>query len=1114
MNTVLFPAFKFLSLDYEHENYTKQNIATSWMLIPFPKEILQEEEYFHSNKFFNDLYRTPWKRPMPTCKVNEENSVTEVWKRFASFTDFLEKQPLLRKKISTDIVPSSNPCSQMDLDEVYSMPELYVLEDKDTHEECWKTNLSTTLEDYLLPNETVFLDYLAQFGQHVPRLRSLLSRLKTFPVQDPLVDWQRIPPPDEMLFRMDSSIKENLKPNMFLEEFHVIPPSIKEDCLSLPCTLELNKNCSQSRPQVSELMTILQLAPEEMSEEPGKTDITGLSTKICQEDDFIEHSTFERNLDPHKEENVEKHVCLKAYCDYELEVPIIAPCLNPKDKVTKNCVNLAPEELSPASTTFRITDGDTDILESMVSDMAGEPLLLKVPLSNNKSEHLTIKELKRRISVNPDNSVGLTLEEEWSKMRLNAKDQNIIEQLKIDIPITENLNTTEIESFKTIISDKLERNVEEKVSLINPKTNVHECKPQTSSNDSSLSMVAPVASQSNVISKDSNTPNNTDMNPENIKVFRHQEKTDQPKILLPPFKNVKRHLSPTKEGVSVNYVSQASKSQEQSYQLDQSLKKGLSVHDVQAEDDCDLLSSFIALRTKGPLGHSEQKCEGNVLSQGTSDKRKSKSASKENVAFYKVISKAIPGECAKFQILHVTPSTSQCQAYEVFQADAKLVLSKLVHLEVSACMEWNFRSVPFDHTRFLLRKQEKIINDGCKLGNKNDKDMMIFKNAALLHILVTLRDLILMCSLDAALEFMCKAKQQYKSVLGPYLHDVWRKLRIIQFGRDESREPNPKISAFLKWMEETNLEYEHYKVLMLTQMDENTIAEALNNISVKTGGLMAVGLSPADRNTFLETKDVLNSLRSYSCVISKNQYIGSNFPWTHFSLIVEYDCTDYWLQLCKMIKVSHMTLKTSVPNNPILNTPMHNKHLCYMLVPYVLLSSVELINNSELLYILESRYNIMFIERSNNSSLNLFGKKSHCAIITVDVSTVIIIQDLENLMPDKSAEALILKLVALSLQYSCCWLLLYDKKSNQFEYSLSGDILHNISLIYAAIIPFTSKSQDVDIKVLISSGVDETGSLIHQILDYTLMSWKSDPYKWLDRSWLSVLISEQKKRKK
>ncbi|XP_075681725.1 protein shortage in chiasmata 1 ortholog isoform X8 [Rhinoderma darwinii] len=950
MNKALFPAFTFLSLDYEYENVMKQKLATSWMLIQFPKEILQKEEYYHSSIFVNDVYRTPWKRPIPICKVNEEEPVTEVWKRYASFTDLLEK-PMLHKNISFDIVPSSNPCSQIELQEVCSVPELYVSEDKHTHEECWKTILSTTyVEDHLLPEETVFVDHLAQFGQHLPRLSSLLSRLKTFPIKDPLVDWQRNLPAEKRLFRMKTSIEEDLKPNLLLEEFHVLPASTDEQCLSLPCTLEL-KESTQSRLPVSELITILQIAPEEMSEEDGKTNITGLSTKISPEDDyFIERNTIQRNLDPCKKEDMEDTVSFRSYHDYEIEVPITPPCSKPEDTMNKNCINLTAEELSPISTTFNITDADNDILECFGSHTDVKPLLLKVPLIKDRSEHLTIEELKGKISIKPDTSLDLTLEEDWSKLGSSMKDPNIIEHLNTNIPSGENLNPTEIESFKTIIADKPEANDAQK------------SKPTTN-----------------------------------------------------------------KESVV---------------------------------------------------------CSG--------------------------ISEAMPEEGPKRQAItvHVTPSASQCHAYQVLRAAAEPVLNKLVYLEVFACMEWNFASVPFDCTRFFLRKQEKIISD--KTGNKSEKDIIIFKNAALLHILVTLRDLALMCSLDATLEYLCKAKQEYKSVLGSYLDDIWRKLRIVQFVRDKTEELNPKITAFLEWIEKANVEYERFKVLMLTQMDTKIIEETLNNIYIGTEGLRAVGLCSASGNTFLKTKDVLDSLRSYSCVISNNQYIGSDFPWANFSLVIEYDCTDYWLQLCHKLNISHMTLKTSVPENLILQTPKHYNHLLDMHVPYVLLSSEELINNSELLHILESRYNMTFIERSSNTSLHLFGNKSHCAIITVDVSTVIILEELEELMQDKSAENLILKLVALSLQYSCCWVLLYNK-SNQSEYSLSGEILHGVCLIYAAIIPFTLKSEDVDIKVLISSGIDETGSLIHQIVNYTLTLCKSDPYKWLDRSWLSVFISEAEK---
>lgn len=44
----------------------------------------------------------------------------------------------------------------MDLDEVCSVPEHYVPEEKYTHEECWKTILSTTLKG----NSEIMLIYL------------------------------------------------------------------------------------------------------------------------------------------------------------------------------------------------------------------------------------------------------------------------------------------------------------------------------------------------------------------------------------------------------------------------------------------------------------------------------------------------------------------------------------------------------------------------------------------------------------------------------------------------------------------------------------------------------------------------------------------------------------------------------------------------------------------------------------------------------------------------------------------------------------------------------------------------------------------------------------------
>ncbi|XP_063770759.1 protein shortage in chiasmata 1 ortholog isoform X2 [Pseudophryne corroboree] len=1112
MNKAMFPAFKFLSLDYAYENVMRQKLATSWMLIQFPKGILQDEDYCHNKIFVNDIYRRPWKRSIPTCKLHEENSITDDWKKYASNAEFLEKKEEL-----IDIVPSSNPCSQIDLEEVSLLTESYATKHFHSHEDCWKSTLPTNIDDYILPEETVFLDYLAQFRLHLPGLATLLSRLKTFSVQDPLVGFNRVLSAKDTLYRLDTSTNEHLEPNILLEEFHLLSPSAEES-LILPCTLELDEHAKEGRSFMSDLIARLQLAPEKVSEMEGLTSTAGL-TKIQPKNDFIEQSTIKRSPDPCKYEEALDTVCFRSYHEAELEVSLTPPCLVSKDTANKICVNLAEEELSPTSPIFYITDVAEDIIECLEYNADIKHLLLKVPHIQNKSERFTIDEIKQNMSINPDISIDVTLEDNWwHTLGQNEENNKSIEPLTANIPSTHSLTPTKMESFNTITASQLESILEESVCQCSLKQNiiVHNHEEQARSRDSSPSKIIHIQppSQRNVSVTFADPISTADTTHSLI----HENEEDESSVLLPLQKHEpKQNLqSITTAASSISHVKPANINLRDTCKAHKSMDGGLCGPEKLAKNDADLLSSFIVLRTKSLLGQAEnrqteklqvhangtQNCrpehkENNVVSCNAEYDGSPQKRSEENSKHHQIT-------------VHFTPTDSQCQAYRVLQAEAAPVLNKLKGFGLSACTVWNFASVTFDCTRFFLRQQEKTISDSCKIGNKSDKDMMMFKNASLLHILVTLRDLILTCSLDTALEYLYKAKHMYKSALGVCLEHVWGKLRIVQFVRDKTEEVNPKMTALLDWIEKEDIEHKQLKVLILTRMDSGVIAETLNNALSKTKVLKAIGLCPASETTFVDPKSVLNSLISYAFIITNNQYIGNDFPWAHFMLVIEYDCTDCWLKLSHDRNVSHMTLKPFLPDALILESTKHSGKdlLCDMQVPYVFLSSEELINSSEILQVLESRYNMTFIERSCSASLQLFGKSSPCAMITIDVSTVIILQRLDEFMHDKSAENLILKLVALSLQYSYCWVLLYAKQRSHSEYNLSGDILHNITLIYAAVVQLTSKSEDLEIKVLISPGVDETGSCIHQIVDHMLMSCTSDPYKWLDRSWLSVLITK------
>lgn len=114
-------------------------------------------------------------------------------------------------------------------------------------------------------------------------------------------------------------------------------------------------------------------------------------------------------------------------------------------------------------------------------------------------------------------------------------------------------------------------------------------------------------------------------------------------------------------------------------------------------------------------------------------------------------------------VIEIQASDSQCQAFCLLEAAASPILKNLVSFCTLPTANWKFATVIFDQTRFLLKEQEKVVSDAVYQGT-NDEREMTFKHAALLHLLVTIRDVLLTCSLDTALGYLSKAKDIYKSI--------------------------------------------------------------------------------------------------------------------------------------------------------------------------------------------------------------------------------------------------------------------------------------------------------------------------------------------------------------
>uniref|UniRef100_A0A8C8RHS9 Shortage in chiasmata 1 n=1 Tax=Pelusios castaneus TaxID=367368 RepID=A0A8C8RHS9_9SAUR len=412
---------------------------------------------------------------------------------------------------------------------------------------------------------------------------------------------------------------------------------------------------------------------------------------------------------------------------------------------------------------------------------------------------------------------------------------------------------------------------------------------------------------------------------------------------------------------------------------------------------------------------------------------------------------------------------TQCQAYHLLEATATPVLKELMQLGILASVNWRFASIRFDQTRFFLKQQEKVICDIFKQG------------------------------------YLSKAKDIHTSILGSCLDNIWRQLEIVQYSSQKKQETNPKITELhcqmLHWMQ-SKTDEQNLKVLIITRMDNDhekpAIIKSLSTIEER----LFQGCAPF-------------CLR-YSCVIVHYLHIGADFPWTHFSLVVEYDYIENscWNELCKNLNITYITFKTILPETLVMENVSGENFGCFLLevqIPYVFLTSEGLLNTPEILQLLESKYNITFIERSCSESLQLFGGTDQYVVITIDERTAIIMESVEELNYEKSSDNIILRLMALSLQYSCCWIIFYSRERLNSEYSFTGKTLHHLALIYAALVPFSQKSEDFEVKVALTPGAEETALLIRQIADSILMSSKTNPHEWLDKSWLSILPSEAEK---
>ncbi|KAM8983784.1 protein shortage in chiasmata 1 ortholog isoform 3-T4 [Ara ararauna] len=1130
----MFAALKYHSRDYLYESMARQKFSIWRLSLCFPPCLQQDEKYHLTGLFADDKYRKPWTRITSTQNMIAI-SVLDQWKQSLPVEDFLEKKPICSVEFNTnnkliEFIPSSNPSSQTDIEELLLLTK-DAFKEESTQESYLKTDYDNEYkkqwQDLYMEEELLFIDNLENFRTKLPSSSVLLSRLHFFLVKDPLLDSEGQSLTEENIFRecltfqnemeMEESKKElqGIKENFCTisvkdEEYFMLPIELEF------CTPSNSRSDSVNIPSYLELKELLNLAPETMADEDMCKEVIkeDLKAEIGCRIEICEYYPMPQEVCSSNSRSMLEFCESAKYVPYlkdEMEVPLSPPCRQQKSWVNFLATGLQEEPISPSGNSILVMEPSWEYLKSLVwqsekyRDNISSLLLVEHQADKPACQHYSVTELKETLPVEVEGPVLSSLEEDWwLHLGLNPVSTETLEKLTVNTSNANSLFPTKVETFTQFTSYQIERWLEE----MNSMTNQELLSAGKHQSDKAINLCMSTQTQKQHFAVPMGAASPTKIPSLNTSVeeltggsIKKDKVEEEIYFVTQEKKTPKSSESVSSKDVSSEEDNSSSSEKPASFSL------------VTKWDNDSDLSNFIMLRSKHLLTRREEKKDADSPEKVLQPEEQHTHVHKEDSSVCETVRIEEKQQENEDSItVNIQASESQCHAYCLLEEAATPILEDLTHINVLASVNWRFDSIKFDHTRFFLKQQEKVICDHFKEGEIDEKEIMIFRRAALVHLLVTGRDLLLTCGLDTALGYLSKAKAIYKNILESCLNNIWKQLKIVQYSSQKKHETNPKITELqcqmLNWMQSYG-EKHSVKILIITRMDSEREKDALIHALSKIEGLKATDLNSEKKGTFLSCKDIISNLCRYSCVIVHNQQIGADFPWTHFSLVVEYDYSENscWKNLCKNLNVAYMMFKTTLPETIWMGNHC-SSFLLEVQIPYVFLTTEGLLNMPDILQLLESKYSITFVERSSSYSLRLCGSTDQCVVLTIDECTAIYLQTMEELNYEKSCENVILKLMVLSLQYTCCWIVFYSRERPSLEYSLRGDTVLNLVLIYAALIELTRKSEDFKVKVVLMPGVEETALVIRQIADNILISSNTSPHEWLDKSWLSVLPSE------
>ncbi|KAM7391226.1 hypothetical protein PAMP_021930 [Pampus punctatissimus] len=933
-NDTCVPAVRYKALNYVFETTTSLKVMMNLFSLPAPYLAGTGDLYPHSGSLPDVTYRTPWitGKMMSTCRLVVSGSVLDDLggKKQVNLT---ERFTVTLSQEDVDMIPGFNRDS-LDLDQ-----DEYVclLKDSKINDPCQESFFKLTADqmycgdknkDLLLPEEMMVVDFLPQFKRHLPTLKTKLSRLRTLPVVDPLLSSTGDAISEDQIFRRCAAYET--PPDVFSGDIRICA-NIHEEFIKE----SLMKDESLVLPDV---LDALKLTTEKFT---AFSDICG---------------------------------CMKVAPEpLDEQLPVLEVLHKDASVSVDISQYVLPEEPSKG---WKMNEDliDTDVAEPQIYEPAVDFQRLSEAL----------KLLKEQKFVSLGDKLQPQMEEGVPQLYMSSS-YKFIESLS-----SEEQDEEEDEEDFTKLS--LEH-VEFTSILMSPTNKPHLEESETAS----------AVCQKQTFPTQNISTNNKEVKSATTTKTKHSA-TDE------MFSEVV-----TISSACANDTSQTGSDGCESQLEQNNVPSRLDIRDNHGGVlELDPLSTFLMLRSQQTASVAaapqsrvtaaapeldKQTPESELQSDrrpndmraavlGNAARQQKAAGQPTGRVISHVVSQPVSQDRQDSRVVQVQATDSQQRAYRELLAFAQPRLASAKQLGLNFPVRGDFSCLVPHQTRFLLKQQERAL---CSTNVENaepDRDTrdqeVLFNQVVLIHVLVTFKDLLLKCDLSTAVAAVC-AEQSLKQLV--------KRLQIIRYLSHRNQESCHKLlelqQLLLARLHGRKGEDNMDKILIIISVDSDDsrsiIIKDLNQLTV------VAAVCPEKDKTKLNGASVVSSVNDIACAVVYEQHIGPDFPWSCFSLVVEYDLLGQspWASVCRERSISHLAFNTILPDSE------EKEKASWCLednVPYVLFVTDGLLNCPQLLQTLESLFNITVLERSHCPSLQMLGGTRRYAVITVDESTAIVVQ--------------------------------------------------------------------------------------------------------------------------